>query len=170
MTSLTKMLYFHRVFTTACNNIGCCHWHFPLQLVPPPPQPTWILCFMSVCYGIYCLRENVFCHQWVEEVFTPVHLFMNLNIINPVSYNTPVKMSLGTKMLIYFLAFCTFHFLLYSLLSFLHQFNLQLFLSLIAWEFVTCYLILHHVLVSLYLPYLPKCSMTVNLLAPEFDI
>ena len=28
---------------------------------------------------------------------------------------------------IYFLAFCTFHFLLYSLLSFLHQFNLQFF-------------------------------------------
>jgi len=126
------------------------HWHFPLQL-PPPPKPTWISCFTSVCYGIYCLRENVFCHQWVEKVFTPVvHLLMILNIINSVSYKTPVKMSLGTKMPIYFLAFCTFHFLLYSLSSFLHQFNLQLFLSLIAWEFLTCCLILHRVLLTVF--------------------
>jgi hypothetical protein len=141
--SLTKILYFHHVFMTACNYIGCFHWHF-LFSWSPPPQPTWVSCFTSVSYGIYCFRENAFCLQWVEEVFTPVvHLLMNLTIINPVSYKAPVRMSWVTKMPIYLLAFCAFHFLLYSLLSFLHQFNLHFFchslcgnLCLVAWFFI----------------------------------
>ena len=45
----------------------------------------------------------------MEEVFTPVvHLFMNLNIINPVSYKTPVKMSSGTKISWHFALFIVF--------------------------------------------------------------
>jgi hypothetical protein len=135
-------------------------WLFSLALsssTDPLPHLTWISCFMSVCYGIYCLGENVFCHLWVEEVFMPVvHLIVNLNVINPVAYRPLLKCLLGQRF--WFLRILHFSLVLYSVIiptpvQFATFFGCSLRGNL-WWLFLIV-----HVLVSLYLP---ECKTTLK--------